>query len=386
MTCKVTVQKNTLAESLAIIGRAVGNHANLPILANVLLKKDEGQLRLSATDLTVGITVWMDATMDGDLELTLPARTLTDMVNALTEPEVVFSVDGKPEASLKNGSYKGIVKGIAASEFPTIPDFNSSDGIILDARVFREMIQHVAFAASVDDSRPVLNGVLLSIDGTAISMVATDGFRLALYCTTLPEPLGKRQLILPASALKEAGRVLNATRATRVTLILPPTGSQAVLRTENVQIVLQLIAGRYPDYQAILPKSFKTKTILKTAELLKSCHQASVIAREGSNVVHCHLQPATEITPETEAGPTGKLLLTAISDETGTSEIELPASVEGPGLEIAFNVKFVQDGLEAIPSRDVVIESNAHNTPSVIHPVDKEEFFYLLMPMHIDGR
>ena len=105
MTCKVTVHKNTFSESLAIVGRAVGSHSHLPILSNILLSKDEDQLRLSATDLTVGVTVWMDANLDGDLGLTLPAKTLTDVINSLTDPEVVFSVNGKPEASLTNSAF-----------------------------------------------------------------------------------------------------------------------------------------------------------------------------------------------------------------------------------------------------------------------------------------
>lgn len=386
MTCKVTVQKNTLSESLAIIGRAVGNHANLPILANVLIEKEEDRLRLSATNLTIGVSVWMDARMDGDLGLTLPARTLTDVVNTLTEPEVAFSVNGQPEISLANGAYKGVIKGIPASEFPAIPDFDASNGIPLDTRAFCEMVQRVAFAASSDDSRPILNGVLLNMDEKAMSMVATDGFRLAHDRVTLSEPLPRRQLVLPAAALKEASRILNAAHVNKVSLLLPEKGSQAILKAERLQIVLQVIDGKYPDYQAILPKGYKTRTVVRTAELLKSCQQAAIIARDGSNIVRFHLQPVPENLPATEGVRSGKIFLRAEAGETGTSEIELEAAGEGHGMEIAFNVKFFQDGLETVSSRDVVIETNAHNTPSVIHPVDKEEFFYVLMPMHIDGR
>src|SRR5512133_2426817 len=155
MATKVTVQKAAFADSLAMVGRAVGSHSHLPILSNVHLASDEGQLRLSATDLTVGITVWMDANMDGSLALTLPARTLTDVVNALSDPEVQFSVNGKPEAALKSGSFKGVVKGNEASEFPSIPIFDVSQGI--------------SFAASVDDSRPVLAGVLLMLDDQSLA-------------------------------------------------------------------------------------------------------------------------------------------------------------------------------------------------------------------------
>jgi DNA polymerase-3 subunit beta len=133
MASKVTVQKNMFAESLAIVGRAIASHPHLPILSNVLISREEDQLRLSATDLTLGVSVWMDAKLDGEVGLTLPAKTLTDMVNSFTDPEVVFSVNGKPEASLKCGSYKGVVKGVEASEFPAIPQFDVSSGIPFEA-------------------------------------------------------------------------------------------------------------------------------------------------------------------------------------------------------------------------------------------------------------
>ncbi len=378
MTCKVTIQKNTFAESLAIVGRAVGSHIHLPILSNVLLSKDEGQLRLSATDLTLGVTVWMDANMDGELGLTLPAKTLTDVINSLTEPEVVFSVNGKPEATLKCGTYKGVVKGVEASEFPQMPNFDVSCGISLEANTFKEMIQKVAFAASLDDSRPVLTGVLVNMDGNTLSMVATDGFRLAICKVDQSVPLGKKQMIVPASTLKEVVRILGATKASHITLFMPSTGSQVVFRCENVQIVSQLIDGKYPDYQAIIPKGYKTRTVITTADLLKACKQANIIAREGSNVVHFHLQYG--------ADQSGKIKLSAVSDETGASEIMLDAAIEGQELEIAFNVKFMQKGLEATTDKNVIIETNAHNTPAVIRSTGEEENFYVLMPMHIDGK
>jgi len=378
MTCKVIVQKNTFSESLAIVGRAVGSHSHLPILSNILLNKDEDQLRLAATDLTVGVTVWMDANLDGDLGLTLPAKTLIDVINSLTDPEVVFSVNGKPEASLKCGTYKGIVKGIDASEFPTIPEYPITNGVSMDASMFKEMIQKVAFAASMDDTRPVLTGVLMSMDGKTVSMVGTDGFRLAICKAILPEPFAKKQLIIPASALKEVVRILNATKTARITFVLPTNGSQVVFRCENVQIVSQLIDGKFPDYQAILPKGYKTRTVISAVDLLKACKQAGIIAREGSNVVRFHLKPGMD--------QTGKVQLLSESDETGASEIELDATVEGQELEIAFNVKFLQDGLEAISTKNVTIEANAHNTPAVLHSTGDEENLYVLMPMHIDGR
>jgi len=379
MASKVTVQKNMFAESLAIVGRAIASHPHLPILSNVLISREEDQLRLSATDLTLGVSVWMDAKLDGEVGLTLPAKTLTDMVNSFTDPEVVFSVNGKPEASLKCGSYKGVVKGVEASEFPSIPQFDVSGGIPFEAGALKEMIRAGSFAACVDESRPILTGVLLQMDGKTVTMAATDGFRLALYKTDVPLTLNKKQLIVPASVLKEVVRILGTTKASTITLFLPLSGSQVVLRCENVQIVSQLIDGKFPDFQVILPKGDKTRTVVNTGELLKACKQAGIIAREGSNVVRFHLQPGSE--------GSGKVKLLAASDDTGESEIELEATVEGQELEIAFNVKFLQDVLEAISTKSVVIETNAYNTPATIRPAGEQDLYrYVLMPMHIDGR
>jgi len=378
MSSKVTVEKSSFAESLAIVGRAVASGPHLPVLANVLIESDAGQLRLAATDLTLGVSVWMDARLDGQLALTLPAKTLTDIVNSLADSEVQFTVNGKPEAAIKSGTFKGVVRGIEASEFPTIPEHDVSNGIALDASLLKEMIQATAFAASIDQARPVLEGVQLSLDGNPLSLAATDGFRLAVKKATLPVTAGRQQVIIPASSLKETVRILTATKPGQVHLMIPKKGSQVVLRAWNVQLISQLIDGRLPDYQMLVPKGHKTRTVLATTDLLKACKQAAIIAREGGNVIQLRLTPGEE--------QSGKVTVLAESGDTGESEVELPATITGPEMTIAFNVKFLQDGLEAIRTKNVGIETNTHNTPAVIRPAGEEEYLYILMPMHVDGK
>lgn len=378
MSSKVTVEKSTFAESLAIVGRAVASGPHLPVLANVLIESDNGQLRLAATDLTLGVAVWMDARLDGQIALTLPAKTLTDIVNSLGDSEVQFSINGKPEAAIKSGTFKGLVRGIEAAEFPAIPEYDLANAIILEASLLKEMIQATAFAASTDQARPVLEGVQLSLNGNTLAMAATDGFRLAVKKAALPVSVSSQQVIIPAASLKETVRVLSATKPDQVHLLVPQKGSQVVLRAGNVQLISQLIDGRFPDYQMIVPKSYKTRTVLGTADLLKACKQAAIIAREGGNVIQLRLTPGEE--------QTGKVTVLAESGDTGESEVELPATITGPEMTIAFNVKFLQDGLEAIRTKNVVIETNTHNTPAVIRPAGEEEYLYILMPMHVDGK
>jgi DNA polymerase III subunit beta len=384
MTCKITLQKNIFTESLAIVGRAVGSRTALPILSNILLSKENGGLQLSATNLTFGASVWMDANMDGDFALTLLAKTLTDVISLLGESEFVFSANGKPEVSIKSGSYKGVVKGIEASEFPVMPEYDMSAALSLDAAMLREMIQSTVIAASADEARPVLTGVLLSIEGNQISMVAADGFRLAIRRAHLPEKVETRQVIIPAASLKEVMRILSAVRANKISMLVPPKGSQVVIRCENVQLVSQLVDGRYPDYQGIIPKSFKTRMVVSNTDLMKACKQAGIIAREGGNVIRLHLVPGED--------QTGKVQVLAESNETGTSEVELAAAVTGVEMTIAFNVRFLLEVLDVIQTMNVAIEMNANNTPAVIRPVVEREsrpnleegYLYVLMPMHID--
>lgn len=383
MSSKVIVEKSAFAENLAIVGRAVASNPHLPILANVLITSEAGQLRLAATNLSLGVSTWMDARLDGQIALTLPAKTLTDIVNALSDSEVQFSVNGKPEASLKCGTYKGVVRGAEAVEFPPLPEHDASEGVVLPAALLRDMILGTAFAASTDETRAALVGVLVTFAGNTLTMAATDGFRLAIKRAHLPAALKEQQAIVPAASLKETVRILSATKAEQVRLVLPPAGSQVVLRTETVQLVSQLIDGRFPDYQMIVPKDYKTRTVVGTAELLKACKQAAIIAREGGNIIQLRLTPGADLT--------GKVTILAESGETGESEVELPATITGPELTIGFNVKFLQEGLEAIRTHKVVIETNSHKTPAVIRPADREtspnggeeEYQYILMPVYV---
>lgn len=383
MSSKVIVEKSTFAETLALVARAVTTGSHLPVLANVLISGENGQLRLAATNLTLGVSAWLDARMDAPLALTLPAKTLTDIVNSLSDSEVQLSVNGKPEAALKSGSFKGLVRGIEATEFPAIPDYDVASGITLEAALIREMIQATAFAASTDEARPVLTGAQVVLEGNSLTIAATDGFRLAIRKASLPANVTSQQWIVPAVSLKETVRILSATRADRVTLFAPPSGAQVVVRAGPVQLVSQLIDQRFPDYQAILPKSHKTRTVVLTADLQKACKQAGIIAREGGNVIRLRLTPGAE--------QTGKVTVLAESGETGESEMELPATVTGPALTIAFNVRFLLEGLEVIGTPHVIIDTNDHNTPAVFRPDFPKrspqgvavEHLYILMPLHI---
>jgi len=373
---KVTVTQQHLAHGLSIVSRAVSPRSTLPVLANVLLATDEGRLRLSATNLELGITCWIPAHIDEEGSITLPARTFVDLVGTFPPDNVVMSLDERTQTInlVCNASIHDI-KGIDAQDFPPMPVVDPEEGIELNLADFKDMIQQVAFAASTDEARPVLQGVKMDVVDNVITLAATDGFRISVRKEALSSPVSQDiSIIIPARAMNELARIFSdVDKAVR--MIVPSGRGQVIFRLKDAELVSQLIDGNFPDYKAIIPKSAKTKTIISTPAFLKACKQAEVIAREGNNIIRLDILPG-------EDGP-GKVEINSQTEETGKSDISVEANIEGSGLLIAFNVRFLREVLDVIHSPNVALETNANNSPGVIRPMGDEDFVHVIMPMHL---
>ena len=373
---KVTVTQQHLAHGLSIVSRAVSPRSTLPVLANVLLATDEGRLRLSATNLELGITCWIPAHIDEEGSVTLPARTFVDLVGTFPPDNVVMSLDERTQTInlVCNASIHDI-KGIDAHDFPPMPVVDPEEGIELNLADFKDMIQQVAFAASTDEARPVLQGVKMDVVDNVITLAATDGFRISVRKEALSSPVSQDiSIIIPARAMNELARIFSdVDKAVR--MIVPSGRGQVIFRLKDAELVSQLIDGNFPDYKAIIPKSAKTKTIISTPAFLKACKQAEVIAREGNNIIRLDILPG-------EDGP-GKVEINSQTEETGKSDISVEANIEGSGLLIAFNVRFLREVLDVIHSPNVALETNANNSPGVIRPMGDEDFVHVIMPMHL---
>ena len=374
---KVNVKQQQLAHCVSMVSRAVSPRSTLPVLSNILVKTDKGRLRLSATNLELGITCWIGARIDGEGAITVPARTFTDLVSALPDDRVIMTLDNSTQTlNVHCGTSDTNIKGIDAEEFPPIPEPNLEEGVPLNVTNFKDMVQQVAFAASTDEARPVLTGVLLKIDGDHITMAATDGFRISIREDEIPNAVSRPiEAIIPARALVELARIISGDKTLIMTF--PPDRGQVIFHMDDMELVSQLIEGGFPDYRAIIPQSFKTHTLLSTAGLLKACKQSEIIAREGTNVARLNIIPEAD-----EASP-GILEISANSEQTGTSEVIVDASVDGVPLLVAFNVRFLREVLEVIRADNVWLETNAANTPGLIRPQGDEHFKHIIMPMHI---
>ena len=207
-------------------------------------------------------------------------------------------------------------------------------------------------------------------------MAAADGFRLSVRKGTLSQPAPQPvTAIIPARALGELARVAVDGNET-ISMVMPKGRGQVIFRMKEVEVVSQLIDGAFPDYQQIIPRSHKSRTILSTQALLKACKQAEIFAREGSNVARLDIKSAGDLEP-------GAVEISAQSEETGSNETIVAATIEGVGLLIAFNVKFMREVLEVIKSPNVALETSAANAPGVIRPVGDDSFLHVIMPMHL---
>ncbi len=375
---KVTVLQEKLAHGLAVVSRAVSPRSTLPVLSNVLVATDEGRLRLSATNLELGITCWIGAKIEDEGSTTVPARTFADLVNTLPAEQVNLALNPQTQVlNVRAGSSNTDIKCIDAQEFPPLPVLDMEGAILLNVADFKDMVSQVVFAASQDEARPVLMGVLVKVEGDTITMAAADGFRLSVRKGTLSQPaVSPVSVIIPARALSELARVA-VDGNEMISMVLPKGRGQVVFRMKEVEVVSQLIDGTFPDYQQIIPRSYKSRTILSTPSALKACKQAEIFAREGSNVARLDIKSSGDLEP-------GMVEISAQAEETGSNETIVAATVEGIGLLIAFNVKYLREVLEVVKTPNVALETSAPNAPGVIRPVGDDNFLHVIMPMHFE--
>jgi DNA polymerase III, beta subunit len=374
---KVTILQESLARGLSIVSRAVSPRSTLPVLSNVLIASDEGRMRLSATNLELGITCWIGAKIEEEGSTTVPARTFSDLVATLPSEQVSLNLNASTQTlNVHCGPSNTDIKCIDAQEFPPLPVPDMEGAILLNVADFKDMIAQVVFAASVDEARPVLMGVLVMVDKDIITMASADGFRLSVRKGTLSQPATQPfTAIIPARALGELARVAGDGNE-MISMVLPKGRGQVVFRMKEVELVSQLIDGTFPDYQQIIPRAYKSRTILSTPALLKACKQAEIFAREGSNVARFNIKSAGDLEP-------GSVEISAQSEETGSNETIVAATIDGTGLLIAFNVKYLREVLEVIKSPNVALETSAANAPGVIRPVGDDNFLHVIMPMHL---
>jgi len=392
---RLSILQENLAKGLSIVGRAVSSRSTLPVLGNILLSTDEGRLKLAATNLEVGVSAWLGAQVEDDGAITLPARLLTEWVSSVPAERIDLEMVVRTmSVNLKCARFESNIKGIDASEFPLIPTADGERALGLPPATLRKIIDQVAFAAAdaKDTSRPSLTGVLARFEGERLTLAATDGYRLSLRRTSLGAPApADHSVIIPARSLQDVSRISGECDPDQpVELAVAAARNQVLFRMKGkgegekgafhqVDLVSQLIDAKFPDFNAIIPKGYTTRTVIDTAALQRALKVASLFARDASDRVMFQVVPGSDTEP-------GQIVLRATSAEAGDNVGEVDALVEGGGLEIAFNARYLMEVLGVIDTPQVVLETTRSDRPGVFRPVGTgpEEFTHVIMPMQLN--
>ncbi len=374
----ISVSQPNLAQALSVVSHAVSSRSPLTILENILITTEQDRICLSGTNLELGIRYWIPAEIHEAGSITLPAKMFTDLVNTMPADTVSLSLnESNQTVTVRCQKLVTDIRGIEASEFPPMSEFDASQAVSFAMPEMKKMIGQVAFAAAVDDSRPVLHGVKMSVNDNVLSMAATDGYRIAINKIILAEGFEEPlSAIIPAAALRELARIAGPNDKT-VAMAFCGEKTQVIFHLDNAELISSLIAGEFINYEAIVPTSFKTTTIVSTAAMQSACSQANVIARENKNLIKLDIKAASD----SSAG--NITIMTQAEQSGGSQENIIDANVDGENIKIAFNVRYLKDVLDVIESQNVYLRTNATMSPAMISPVDDQvDYKYVIMPMH----
>ena len=368
---KITVLAENLKRGLSIVNRGISTRPQLPILSGILIKANTEGLFLVSTDLEMSFWLRMGAKIIEEGELVMPAKLFTDLVLSLPAGPVEI-VSEKQTLKILAGSVKADIVGQTAEDFPVIPRMKKPQ-VVLSAGEFREKIEKVTVSAAKDDTRPILTGVLWDFGKDAITLVATDGYRLSV------DKLGSEKktdswdgrVILPARSLQEVAKTLSDTGEDSLSVEFDKENQQVIFGLKEMEIASRLIAGEFPPYQQILPNTYKTKLEFDRVELLDAVKRAKLFAKENANIVKL-------ITAD------NNLKIVAESSQLGNNSTEIETVMEGDGITVAFNAQYLLDYLNTCKFERISWETEGELKPSVFKTSD-ENWLQVIMPVRVQS-
>jgi DNA polymerase-3 subunit beta len=365
---KFRCERDVLVEALGTAQRAVASRGGaLPVLSGVRLEVAGDRLHVAGSDLDLTIQVQVDVAGESDGVVVLPARLAADIVRAL-EPGAVTLEAGEDEARITSGRSNFAVRLLPAADFPRLPaSSDQADAVTLSASELAEAFRQVVRAASNDDARPILTGVLLAAEEGGLRLVATDSYRLAVRDLPGTAVLREGQKVLvPSKALTELQRLLPG--ADQITLRLGE--HDATFEVADVRLTTRLIEGEFPNYRQLIPSSYPNRLIIEKESLLDAVRRVKLLVRDATTPVRMALRP-------------DGIELTVITTEVGQAVEDVDAKFEGSEMTVAFNPAYLIDGVEAIVGDEVLLETIDALRPAVIRPTEGSEYLYLLMPVRV---
>lgn len=362
---RVTVLQENLLPKLTAVSRFASAKAALPVLENILLSAEKGVLRLSATDLETGVRTSVGAKVGKEGSITIPARLLVGLISNLPLGKLTLVVE-KDILTVEAEGFSSKINGLAASEFPSF----AVDGkklFTISAKKLKETVAQVSFAAAQDESRPILTGLMLKLEGDNLTVVGVDGFRLAEKKLKMKGE--ELSVVIPARSLVEVARLVEGEVE-----VLRSEDSQLIFRTPDFLVFAQALEGEFPDYEQIIPANFETKLSFSKQDLQKAVQLTSVFSDSGAGIIVFNFNPNKKA-----------LEVASQESETGEAKITIPISGEGKAGSIAFNSRYLTDALSGLLEEEITISLNSALDP-VLFAVPKDKtYLHVIMPVRLQG-
>lgn len=365
---KITCERSYLANALGVAGRAVSTRNTLPILANVLLETEDDRLKLTATDLDTAIRCVIPAAVAENGATAVPAHLLADVVSKLPDAPVTLEAqDGK--VAVRCGKSDYTILSLPAEDYPAIPEVSDGVDVTLPQGTLKEMLRLTTFAASKEESRSLLMGVLFEARGSTLTLVATDTHRLAWKQSPIGQELSTPvSCVVPAKPLVELERVLKDSSEETVQVRFG--SSQAQFQTADVTLVSRLLDGQFPNYDKVIPKNPERKVVFERNAMLNAVRRVYIVARgSAEKAVFATKGDTLEITSE--------------SPEVGKAYEEVPISMDGENITIAFNARYLQEVLGILHEEQASLELTGALNPGILRPAGNNDFLYVVMPMQV---
>ncbi len=363
---KIICTQENLRRGLTTTARVSSGSTTLPVLNNVLLKTEQGMLKISSTNLEMGVNTWIRCKVEEDGGISVPAKTITDLIINLPNDNITLSVKDN-QLIIETSNYKTKIKGLAPDEFPLIPQVDQQDPVELNAKDLKSAVSQVVFAAAYSETQPEISGVLFAFLGKKLSLVATDRYRLAEKTI---EAIGslEKNIIVPNRAVQELAKILSAADKELIKVYL--TQNQVLFKFDETELTSRLIDAQYPDYKQIIPSSFNTEIELGAADLEAAMRTAGIFTQTGNNVVLEFSEP-------------DKLTVSSSSGDIGESIVNIACQVKGQAGKIIFNHRYILDCLSVIGTKNVHFQIINENSPALLTSKELGNYIYLVMPIKI---
>ena len=359
---KLIINQKNLKQAISLIEKVVSKNISLPILSNILLKTENGRLRLSATNLELGINTLIGVKIEEVGEIAIPARIFSDFINTVQDEKITL-VTKNNTLTINTDHYKTSILGFDSKDFPIIPKIKSETIISIPTSTLKNALMKVLDSMAVSETRPELAGIFIQIKNNQCVLVSTDIFRLAEV--TIPiKATDSTSIILPRNTVTELVRMCSDVEGD---IQIKYTDNQVAFIAEDIELVSRVIDGTYPPYKNVIPDKFISRVLIKRNELENNIRLAGLFASSISDVkIACSED---------------KLTITARNSDKGEIETNVSAVLKNEPFELSLNYRYILDGLKNMPGNDVIIEFTGAGSPLVMRPSDDKSFVYLIMPL-----